>query len=79
MDFVKLLLDRGANPKVVMKGGIGAFFLAVQGPSLEVASLFLEKVGEGTDVQSPRTPTRFIRRLHSSAVLKGVSRVPGTL
>jgi ankyrin repeat protein len=47
MPFVKLLLDRGANPEVVMKGGIGAFFLAVQGPSLEVASLFLEK---GADV-----------------------------
>jgi hypothetical protein len=27
---VKLLLDRGADPRVVMKGGIGAFFLAVQ-------------------------------------------------
>lgn len=47
MPFVKLLLDRGANPNVVMKGGIGAFFLAVQGPSVEVARLFLDK---GADV-----------------------------
>jgi len=47
MEFCKLLLDKGADPNVVMKGGIGAFFLAVQGPSIDVARFFLES---GADI-----------------------------
>ena len=47
MEFVQLLLARGADPNVTMKGGISAFFLACQGPSVEVAKVFLEA---GADV-----------------------------
>ena len=42
MDMIKLLLAKGANINCVMTNGITPLFLAVQGPNLETAHVFLD-------------------------------------